>query len=270
MFIPVFRKPSNACAALVHEYIFMQSDNINDFYCDKYIPNGMIPIVVNFKSTVLVHDGDDQVRMPETFILPMKDRSSLREVSAPFDTIVSFCKASVLSAIFGVKFNCLQPKLVFDIDILNGFPDLGSLGSCPNIEKRLEKLESLLTSIQGLSSYKHDELDHLYLSILGERWNNPLKELHNSYAIHTRSLRRKFLERVGMTAKTLSRIIRINHCWNLAGRNPNIDYLDMIAYAGYYDHAHFIKDFKKIIGETPRQFLKRNLEQVHFISGKSQ
>lgn len=71
--------------------------------------------------------------------------------------------------------------------------------------------------------------------------------------VSDRQLRRLFQYYVGDTPKAFARVIRFQHFLSLA-KNQNCDkstYLD----AGYYDQAHFNKEFKALFGLTPRQAL---------------
>jgi AraC-like DNA-binding protein len=49
--------------------------------------------------------------------------------------------------------------------------------------------------------------------------------------------------------------------------NKAEDYQSVVFMANFHDQAHLINDFKKIIGETPKAFFSRNLDNVRVISG---
>lgn len=61
--------------------------------------------------------------------------------------------------------------------------------------------------------------------------------------ISSRQLRRMFGYYIGSSAKVFSRVIRFQHFLQTR------DFID----AGYYDQAHFIKEFKTLFGSTPSQ-----------------
>ncbi len=72
--------------------------------------------------------------------------------------------------------------------------------------------------------------------------------------ISNRQLCRLFNTYIGGTPKTFSKIVRFQkliHSMN--PRSDNIPYWD----AGYFDQAHFIKDFKTLSGLTPSAFMGR-------------
>jgi len=246
----------------------MYASSDEDSYADKYIPDGYGAIVVNFKSTVFVSDEQHRERMPDVFFIPVVSKSKLIEVNAPFDTIVIFVKVSVLSALFGIDFMKLSDKLVQTMEIFTGFPDLKELGGLSSIEKRLEKLEEILLLIPGLNNYKPDKIDSTYEFIIRNGGLMPVKQILADFNMQSRSFRRHFQQRVGLNAKTLSRIVRFNHVWMQVDKSRTLDFWDLVTDGGFFDQSHLINDFKKIIGETPRRFFSRNLEQVLFISAK--
>lgn len=73
--------------------------------------------------------------------------------------------------------------------------------------------------------------------------------------ISTRQLNRLFNEYVGMSAKMFLRLVRINHTINSI-KNTDFNLAENAQIFGFYDQAHFIKDFKDICGVTPNLYLE--------------
>ena len=71
-----------------------------------------------------------------------------------------------------------------------------------------------------------------------------------------RQLERKFLNKVGISPKKLSKVIRLQAALKmLLDETP--ENLTKVAYdSEYYDQAHFTKDFKEFTGITPKEFLR--------------
>ncbi|MCF6409671.1 helix-turn-helix domain-containing protein [Pseudalkalibacillus salsuginis] len=69
---------------------------------------------------------------------------------------------------------------------------------------------------------------------------------------------RRFIElfkaEVGMTPKRLSRIIRFQEVLQLTGNKEEINWTDIALQCGYYDQAHFIKDFQSFSGVSPSHY----------------
>jgi hypothetical protein len=70
-----------------------------------------------------------------------------------------------------------------------------------------------------------------------------------------RQLERHFRKQVGISPKQLGKAIRLQATLNLM-LNKKSETLTDIAYESeYFDQNHFIKDFKDLVGVTPKEFL---------------
>ncbi|MBC8571353.1 helix-turn-helix domain-containing protein [Zongyangia hominis] len=70
-----------------------------------------------------------------------------------------------------------------------------------------------------------------------------------------RHLSRLFGEYVGMSAKTFARVLRVNLI--LSRMREGADSLTLTAQeAGFYDQSHFIRDFSRICGAAPTDYLQ--------------
>ncbi|MGN6492489.1 MAG: AraC family transcriptional regulator [Agriterribacter sp.] len=77
--------------------------------------------------------------------------------------------------------------------------------------------------------------------------------------ISSRQLRRLFEFYIGDTPKTFSKIVRFQ---NLLSGKPSAEALrknKLFLDAGYYDQAHFIKEFKTLFGSTPSHALQNEI-----------
>ena len=95
-------------------------------------------------------------------------------------------------------------------------------------------------------------LTELYLS----KGQISIEELAFRTGLSNRQLIRKFDQKVGMSPKEFSRIVRFMNAAHLLRDGKNSIY-DNSYLCGYYDHAHFFHDFKKFSGLTPGQFQDR-------------
>jgi AraC-like DNA-binding protein len=70
-----------------------------------------------------------------------------------------------------------------------------------------------------------------------------------------RQLERHFRKQIGISPKQLSKAIRLQATLNLL-LNKKSETLTDIAYeSDYFDQNHFIKDFKDLVGVTPKEYL---------------
>ena len=78
--------------------------------------------------------------------------------------------------------------------------------------------------------------------------------------INRRNMERKFRAAVGMSPKQLSKVVRLQAALKML-EQKKFTRLTSLAYEnGYYDQAHFIKDFKEFTGMSPKLFFADNLK----------
>lgn len=266
--MPQFFLPSQKCTSLINNYVILKSDSNVELLEDKYIPDGSAAIVFNFNAQNKFINENPKSQLPDYFIVIPNMLSIKFQSQSIFDTLVVKCKASVLSKILKIDFSEISDYAHIKANIFDGFPMYEILYDLESTEERINLFEEYLFKRFSLDKYIPDEIDNIYESIVNSGYNICLKELMTSRKINQRSFSRKFLKRVGLSSKELLRIVRVNHVWNLCRKSDKIDFLNVVYECGFFDQAHFINDFKKIIGETPRNFFKRELSQVECISGR--
>jgi AraC-like DNA-binding protein len=77
-----------------------------------------------------------------------------------------------------------------------------------------------------------------------------------------RTLQRLFSQYVGVSPKWVIKRYRLHEAADQLGAGEVVDWAKLAVDLGYFDQAHFIKDFKTIVGQTPAEYAKRaNLEK---------
>ncbi|MAN60194.1 MAG: hypothetical protein CMC08_10200 [Flavobacteriaceae bacterium] len=61
-----------------------------------------------------------------------------------------------------------------------------------------------------------------------------------------------------MSLEHYLRIIRINEVLRMLHNECPINLTNVAYHCGYFDQAHFINDFKRIIGQKPTIFIREN------------
>lgn len=83
--------------------------------------------------------------------------------------------------------------------------------------------------------------------------NIKLSDIYREISMNKRTFQRKFFERTGLTPKEFCKILR----FETASRKLIINkynHFDVIFESGYYDQAHYNKDFKKFLGLPPSEY----------------
>ena len=108
-----------------------------------------------------------------------------------------------------------------------------------------------------LSEFKH--LDEGLLKttalILQSGGCAPVEILAGHLGISLRKLDRMFNAKVGLTPKALCRVIRFQQVFKLLERGQRRrDWAQIAIECGYYDQAHFIKEFSAFAGQAPTSY----------------
>lgn len=112
--------------------------------------------------------------------------------------------------------------------------------------------------------------------ILKSHGNIKVKEAARRSCYSERQLNRLFLLQVGMSVKNYARLTRFNYVLQQIQKSPCF-FAALSQQAGYFDQAHFDKDFKAISGVSPQMYLKTmsdfyydGTESFHIISSKEE
>ncbi|MBP6795134.1 MAG: helix-turn-helix transcriptional regulator [Saprospiraceae bacterium] len=87
-----------------------------------------------------------------------------------------------------------------------------------------------------------------------------VSELSGQLQISPRYLEKKFSSAIGISPKQLTKIIRLQAALKMMQQKQYATLTALAYESGYYDQAHFIKDFKEFAGTSPKEFYKDNLK----------
>jgi AraC-like DNA-binding protein len=74
-----------------------------------------------------------------------------------------------------------------------------------------------------------------------------------------------FTEEVGLTPKLFGRILRFQEVLSLIGEGGKVRWASLAAACGYYDQAHFIRDFRAFSGLNPTAYLGLRTDHVNHV-----
>ena len=97
--------------------------------------------------------------------------------------------------------------------------------------------------------------------------NLDITELASEVCLSQRQLERSFKTNIGVSPKMLARMFRFNHAQKYLIAHPHKSLVEIAELCGYYDHTHFINEFKTLAGETPALFLKEKWDYYAEVEG---
>lgn len=83
-----------------------------------------------------------------------------------------------------------------------------------------------------------------------------VKEVARQTGYSERQLNRLFITQIGMSVKSYARLTRFNYVLKHIQKSPCF-FTALSQQAGYFDQAHFDKDFKSISSVTPKSYLEK-------------
>ncbi len=129
-----------------------------------------------------------------------------------------------------------------------------------NNQQRIELISSFLLSLLADPKTIDTITKTCVEVILASQGQLNVIELADKMNTNRRNLERKFTAAIGMSPKQLSRAVRLQATLKML-EQKKFGSLTSLAYEnGYYDQAHFIKDFKEFTGISPKLFFTDNMK----------
>lgn len=107
-------------------------------------------------------------------------------------------------------------------------------------------------------------IDQVADRILHQHGQVNIETLAHDAGLSRRQLERRFLAEVGAPPKLYARTARFNHVLQLLAASPTPNWQDIAYRCGYYDQAHFIREFRFFTGKSPSTYSLINSDITRF------
>ena len=144
------------------------------------------------------------------------------------------------------------------VDLLQVWPRAaalrGELATCRTPAQALDAVEATLRTAEPFdrSAFARCEAAVRQLSADPTR---PVTDIATELGVSHGHLDRQFTEQVGLSPRTLARILRMRRLLEAIDVHGLVGWADKAAELGWSDQAHLIRDFKRHTGVTPSQYL---------------
>ncbi len=119
---------------------------------------------------------------------------------------------------------------------------------------RIDIAESHLRERLPPRDPKVDEVNRMDL-VLADREITKVEDLVRRSGVSKRTLQRLFSEYVGVSPKWVINRYRLHEALERTAAGEVVDWTNLALDLGYFDQAHFIRDFKKLVGKTPTEYV---------------
>lgn len=99
--------------------------------------------------------------------------------------------------------------------------------------------------------HRLDQVSNLILKtdkLLSVEW------LAKESCLSLRQYERKFIERMGVSPRYFSKVVRFENAFRMKNKESHLDWLSIAIRCGYYDYQHLTKDYKGFTNQTPTDF----------------
>jgi len=155
-----------------------------------------------------------------------------------------------------LPFDAVNPKLTQSIyDVVE---------KAKSTHELVTGLDMLL--LENMYTEHHPQLKFALQNIITYAGNTSVKWLSDETHYSERQLNRLFNQHIGMSAKSFSRLIRINKTFRLL-KKPSNSITLISDVMGFHDLSHFVRDFKSVCGVTPQEY-RNNMSDFYINTGK--
>jgi AraC-like DNA-binding protein len=226
------------------------------------VPNGNIKLTVSYQNGIVAAVNG------KTFASKEHDITLTGLIDVP---VILDVEDDVATETIGIEFNPQGAYRFFHFtlnDIQNKIYSLSDV--LGNVGKRLtEQIDNTTSAQQKIVllqqfllkqlSLQHEDLIFEYCieKITASKGRITIKELEKKTGYSGRWLNIKFNDKLGVSPKNLSSIIRFSHCYQAFINQDKRSFSRNDFYEFYYDQSHFIKDFKRFTGLPPAKFEKQ-------------
>jgi AraC-like DNA-binding protein len=120
----------------------------------------------------------------------------------------------------------------------------------------VERVESFLRQYLPEPDASAALVNKIVDAINGERAITRVDHIASRFHLSRRTLERLFSQYVGVSPKWVIQRARLHEAADKLAQGEKVDLPRLALDLGYFDQAHFIKDFKTIIGTTPGDYAR--------------
>ncbi|HSR70372.1 MAG TPA: helix-turn-helix domain-containing protein [Acidobacteriota bacterium] len=234
---------------------FLAAERSGQMRGQRVLPDGFLEIVFHLADPCQRFSGGRYQVQPRALLVgPMTQHATIRPMGR-VDMVGIRLKPAGAAALLDVPLDKVRDRTLAAEDLKGAFPGalLERLGNEPAQEGRLKLMEQAL--LRACTMEKVDtRTSALCHQIRLHAGGLSVERMTQLSGLSARTLERLFKTQVGLPPKLFCRILRLQAVIRSAASHSPSSLRDAALDAGYYDQAHFLKDFKSFAGVPPGTF----------------
>jgi AraC-like DNA-binding protein len=144
------------------------------------------------------------------------------------------------------------------LDLMEAWPRAAALrialSSCRSPAEALDVVESTLRTSEPFGGAALARCEAA-VEALSANPARPVADIAAALGVSHGHLDRQFTEQVGLSPRTLARILRMRRLLEHIDVYETVAWADLAAELGWFDQAHLIRDFQRHTGVTPAEYV---------------
>lgn len=243
--------PTEQLKPYIKHFVVSENETEGDY---KVFPSSALVIGFQYKGQLATIKNNKESKLTGAGITGISDSFKIFKNSANIGTVLVYFTeigfthfaSSPANELFNLS---LSLDHIFDKASINEAEE--KLSFATTDKQRIEIVEQFL-----LSQLKDIQTDKLIVEavklIYQSKGTIRIKELNEKLFISQSPFEKRFRKVVGTTPKKFTSIVRFNTVLNSLDATKSLT--ELCYENGFFDQAHFIKDFKQFTGDTPDTF----------------
>jgi len=124
-------------------------------------------------------------------------------------------------------------------------------------DRMIAVVESFLSARLPAADAEVDRVSGIVDGIAADRSVTTVEHVLAQWDIGKRTLQRMFNDYVGVGPKWVINRYRLHEAIECLAEGSPVDWAELALELGYFDQAHFIRDFKALVGRPPAEYLRQ-------------
>jgi AraC-like DNA-binding protein len=137
----------------------------------------------------------------------------------------------------------------------------GRLCEAPNLQTRIALLEAWLLDRLRQGRERHPIVPETLAALRAVQGQVAIPTLADRFYISQRQLERLYKTQVGISPKQYAGLLRVEAARLALKHLQTRSLTDLAVEYGFYDQAHFIREFSAVVGLTPHRYVERSRQR---------
>jgi AraC-like DNA-binding protein len=250
-------KPTGILSKYIKNYFIFETDNSEDYLPNERVyPCGYATLVFHYGSPSIFQKKNSSKNIEPNLVI-CGQQTSYYDLSLSGKTgmILIVFKPHGVKPFFNFPITELLNENLSLYDLLNNetIELEDKLFNSPNNRQRITLLENFLIK-RLIHNNEFERVEHALKIIENSKGQIKAQDIAHEVCLGIKQFERTFSKYVGINPKKYASIFRFQNVIQMRRKHKNSSMFQLAFDNGYYDHAHFIHDFKSFTGLSPKEF----------------